>query len=444
MYTKIPLNAFPLETGQQLDRRAMAFWASAGFFFEDDSYWTDVKWREVDFNADIWRYEPRDISLNQAVAEFKDLFESIVAEHVGDKTPLLALSGGLDSRTLAVALKNLNIAPHTYSYRFAGSFNETKYGKAIAEACGWTFDDLIIPEGYLWDAIEEAGKINGCYAEFTHARQVAVVDQLAKKGDIWLLGHWGDVLFDDMGIPSGLSETEQVDVLYKKVLKKGGLELADDLWRAWGLEGAFRDALHQRLQTMHNRFTITDANARVRAFKSLYWATRWTTTNLAYFSNHRPMSLPYYDDRMCDFIMTVPEKWLAGRQIQLEYIKQYAPDLAKIPWQSKAPYNLFTHHKHLTTAHLPYRVINKLKHMAKSKLTGKPLVQRNWEIQFLGKENDQHLRRWLFDNPAFDALVPREIVQKYYDLFQSGNQVYWSHPLSMLLTLSVFAKKELS
>jgi asparagine synthetase B (glutamine-hydrolysing) len=443
MYTKIPIQGFPTTKGTELDRRAIAFWASAGFFFENDSYWGDVKWLELDFDKPIWKYEPRDISLAQAVDEFKNLFEAIVKEHVGSKMPILALSGGLDSRTLAVALKNLDIIPHSYSYRFAGSFEETKYGKAIAKACDWDFDDLTIPEGYLWNQLEEAGRINGCYAEFTHARQVAVVKELASKGEIWLLGHWGDVLFDDMGISSALTDEEQVNVLYRKVLKKGGAELAADLWKAWDLEGDFPEVLRNRLHKMHQRIGIQDANANVRAFKSLYWATRWTTTNLAYFSNERPISLPYYDDRMCEFIMTVPEKWLAGRQIQIEYIKKYAPKLAAIPWQSKAPYNLFDHHKHLTTAHLLYRIANKVKHVAKAKLTGKPLVQRNWEIQFLGKENDQQLRMWLFENPAFEKLVPRKIVQKYYDLFQRGDKVYWSHPLSILLTLSVFSKNEL-
>lgn len=444
MYTKIPLQGFPAQKGTLLDREAIAFWASTGFFFENDSFWQDVKWSELDFSKPIWKYEPRDISLHEAVDEFKNLFESIVKEQLDNRKPILALSGGLDSRTLAVALKNLNIRPHTYSYRFAGSFEETKYGKAIAKANNWSFDDLTIPQGYLWDKIEAAGKINGCYAEFTHARQVAVVNELKNKGEIWLLGHWGDVLFDDMGVSSTLSETKQIEILYKKVLKKGGAELATDLWKAWGLDGDFSDMLRNRLEKMHGVIDISDANAKIRAFKSMYWATRWTTTNLVYFANERPISLPYYDDRMCEFIMTVPEKWLAGRQIQIEYIKKYAPELAAISWQSKSPYNLFNHHKHLTAAHLPYRIAKKVNYLAKAALTGEPLVQRNWEIQFLGKENNEKLKRWLFDNPALDNLVPKEIVKKYYDLFKNGDKVYLSHPLSMLLTLSVFSKNNLS
>lgn len=441
LYNIIPITLPNLNSGSNLDRSAIAYFAAAGFFFENDTYWQDSKWNELNFEQQPWRYVPSDMTMSEAVDAFANLFHTIVAEQTSNKKAILPLSGGLDSRTLAVAMQVLGKEPYTYSYRFEGSFEETKYGKAIAKALNWDFDELVIPPGYLWSHIKEAGLINGCYAEFTHARQVAVAEMLAQKGDVWLLGHWGDVLFDDMGIDSDLTFNNQVSTLYKKVLKKGGKELAADLWNAWGLDGKFDEQLRQRLEKMHGRIDITDANARIRAFKSLYWATRWTSTNLNYFSNFKPIALPYYDDRMCKFIMSIPEKYLAGRQIQIEYIKKYSPKLAAVAWQDKAPYNLFNYHKHLTSSHLPYRVLNKAKWIAKDKLLGKKLIQRNWEIQFLGAENDSHLRKWLFENDSFERMVPRQITEKYYNLFQTGDKVYWSHPLSILLTLSVFAKQ---
>ena len=439
--TIIPYPIFKGAHGKELDLEAIAYFVSTGFFFENDTYWQDAKWNGLDYDKQPWKYEPRDISLAQAVEEFATLFHHIVDEQTGNQKVILALSGGLDSRTLAVAMHHLGKKPHTYSYRFEGSFEETRYGREMAKVLGWEFDELVIPPGYLWSRIEEAGKTNQCYTEFTQSRQVAVAEELSAKGDLWLLGHWGDVLFEDMGIAGDLSFEDQVNVLYKKVLKKGGKELGKDLWQQWNLPGRFEETLHARLTKMHQRIEITDANAHVRAFKSLYWATRWTSTYLTNFSRFKPMALPYYDDRMCNFAMTVPEKFLAGRQVQIEYIKKYSPQLAKIAWQAKAPYNLYDYEKHLTPAHLPYRIANKAKWVAKEKLLGKKLIQRNWEIQFLGEENDKHLRQWLFENEAFARLVPKEIVEKYYHLFKTGDQVYWSHPLSMLLTLSVFAKQ---
>ena len=434
----IPTAIYNGQHGKELDLEAIALYVATGFFFENDTFWKDAKWNELDFNHQPWTYQPRDISLETAVDEFANLFHQIVEDQTAEGKVILPLSGGLDSRTLAVALAHLGKEPYSYSYQFEGSFEEANYGKEIAKTLNWTFDKYIIPPGYLWNQIEESAQVNGCFSEFTHARQIAVAEEISAKGDVWLLGHWGDVLFDDMGVPGDLNQAGQMTMLKKKVLKKGGVELGKDLWEHWKLPGSFEDTLTKRIDAMLNRIDIDDANARIRAFKSLYWATRWTSTNLVYFSRFKPIALPYYDDRMCQFIMTVPEKYLAKRQIQIEYIKKYNPDLARIPWQEKAPYNLYNYSKHLSKQHYPYLIKNKIKRTVNEKIFGKKLIQRNWEIQFKGEENELHLKQWLFKNDTFSKLVGEQIPTKYYDLFANEDGVYWSHPLSMLLTLGLF------
>src|SRR5690606_38601732 len=101
---------------------------------------------------------------------------------------------------------------------------------------------------------------------------------------------------------------------------------------------------------------------------------------------------PYYDNRLCEFICSVPEKYLAGRQIQIEYLKMRNPDLAKISWQSHKPFNLYNYHLNKMPYNLPYRVVDKMKRT----LNAKKYIQRNWELQFLGDQNEKHLKKWLF------------------------------------------------
>ncbi|MNX87363.1 hypothetical protein D3C86_1192920 [compost metagenome] len=414
-----------------LDYQAICVFAATGFFLEQDTYYQEQKVLQPAHSYQIenntvfsekpyfeWHYTPIERPLSQIVQEFAVLFESIIKEQVGNQKVILPLSGGLDSRTQAAALQYLGNEVQAYSYAFVGGHNETKYSEKI----------------------KPLAQINGCYSEFTHPRQMAFIDQYASLGDVFSLGHWGDVLFDDMGVADDLSFEEQLTVVVKKIVKKGGLELAESLWESWELEGDFSAYLRERISELLSKINIPqNANARIRAFKSLYWAPRWTSTNLSVFESVRPISVPYYDNRMCEFICSVPEKYLSGRQIQIEYLKMRSPALAKITWQDHRPFNLYQYHWDKRPWNLPYKILDKIKRS----LVSTPLIQRNWELQFIGGENEKQLRQWLFENPAFTKFITPELVREFYTKFIKEDSVYYSHSVSMLLTLSLFSKQNL-
>ncbi len=433
-----------------LDYKAICVFTALGFFLEDDTYYVEQKALQpateyqLENNRVVsqkpyfkWYYQPVERSLQQITKEFATLFEQILTEQAAGQRVILPLSGGLDSRTQACGLQHLGAEVHSYSYQFEGGHPETAYAKKIAQVCRFPFESWSVPPGYLWDCIDELATLNGCYSEFTHPRQMAFIDKYASMGDVFNLGHWGDVLFDDMGVPDDLSIEQQVEHLFKIVVKKGGWELATALWSAWGLEGNFKDYLYQRLKSLLININIPEsANAQIRAFKSLFWAHRWTSVNLSVFESQRPIALPYYDNRMCEFICTIPEKYLAGRQIQIEYLKMRNPALARISWQSHKPFNLYNYHWNKTPYNLPYRVYDKIRRSIRSGTT----IQRNWELQFVGEHNDRQLQHYLFENPALQNYIPEKIICHFYEQFTRQNAVYYSHPISMLLTLSLFFK----
>ncbi len=439
---------------RSLNLKAICIFAATGFFLEKDTYFNNLEALqpatdyELDGNKHItdsktyweWNYNPRDISLKQATEEFAHLFEKLTNENLKGKKIILPLSGGLDSRTQAAAIEN-NSDINCYSYKFENSFDETKYGKEICRVRNFSFKELIIHRGYLWQVIEKLSEINKCYADFTHPRQMAVADQIKKLGDTFYLGHWGDVLFDDMIEDENISFEKQAEILFKKIIKRSGTELAGALWNHWGLEGEFTDYFKKRISELLGQIKIDNANSRIRAFKSIYWAPRWTSANMKVFSELHPVYLPYYDNEMCRFICTIPEHLLAGRQIQIEYIKMKNPELAKIPWQTYDPLNLYNYKSFEKKSGIPLRAFKKGKRIFREKILKKKLITRNWEIQFKGEENEKHLENYLFKNDSLNNLVSREIVSGFYKKFREDDEVYYSHSVSMLLTLSLFAKK---
>lgn len=433
-----------------IDKKAICIFAATGFFLDQDTYFEEQKVLRPGFDYTIeegkitaqsqyfkWHYNPVERPFEQVVKEFAELFETIIHEQVGDKKVILPLSGGLDSRTQAAALYHLKKNVQSYSYEFEDGLIETCFAQKIAKVCHFPFEKWTIPKGYLWKDIEKIAKINQCYTEFTHPRQAAVLDKLSKMGDVFCLGHWGDVLFDDMKVDDQLPFEAQVDLMVKKVLKKGGLILGKKLWEEWQLEGDFETYLRDRIRVLLKAVHIPhSANAQIRAFKSLYWAPRWTSVNLSFFESVKPITLPYYDNRMCEFICTVPEKYLAGRQIQIAYLKMRNPALAKIAWQDQRPFNLYNYHWNKFPWNLPYRLYKKIDR----EFITRNKVVNNYENQFLGDQNDKELKKWLFDNPDFNNFISEPLVKEIYNSFQGEESLKYSHPVSTLLTLSLFSK----
>ncbi len=443
-----------VDAPHELDKKAICIFAATGFFLESDTYWQNLKVlppgtiNTIDDNGFWtgskpwfeWYYQPRDISFETALEEFTELFERICAEQAGDKPVLLALSGGLDSRTQAVAFSKMKNAVTAYSYSFKNGYSESAISKDIAKVCEFEFKEFTIEPGYLWSKIKELAAINGCYAEFTHPRQMAVLEEFKKMNGVFSLGHGGDLFFD-RGVAKDITEDQELPTLYKQVIKKGGMELALALWKEWGLEGSFEEYLKSRMQSALERIKIDNTSAKLRSFKSMTYVPRWTSVNLSVFEAAHPFELPYFDDRMCEFICTIPEAYLADRKLQVAYIKNESPKLAKITWEAQRPYNLYNLHKNKSPHNLPYRVSNKLKRLFKEKM-GKPLIQRNWELQFLGQENDEKLQEHLF-NANLDTFLSKELRTRFYNNFRNIDGVQYSHPVSMLLTLAVWNNKRL-
>lgn len=433
-----------------LDLKAIAKFVALGFFLGDSTYFKEIKVIPYASKIELegkkinkiekywhWCYEPRNLSLNDATEEFSSLIEEIIGPMVRDKNVILPLSGGIDSRSLAAAIPDSQKVI-AYSYQFQQGLAENRYGRSIAQARNFAFKDYEIQCGYLWNVIDELANLNNCFSDFTHPRQMAVIDELESLGDSFLLGHWGDVLFDGFDLPEELSFEARVNLILSKIVKKGGVELGKRIWEVWGLEGSFEDDLKAEVSERLAEIKIENPNAQIRAFKSIYWCPRWTSVNLKVFNRKRDIHLPYYHNDLCKFITRIPEKWLIGRQIQIEYIKRKYPQLARIEWQDFYPLNLYNYKNYYKIHKLPERALRKIGRTIKHDLLRMKFYKRNWELQFQGMENDKHLQEYLFEKETFKAFLPIELVKEFYDLFRATPQKY-SHPLSMLLTLSVFS-----
>lgn len=445
----------PVSRSGELDIPALCIFIATGMFLGTDTYFRDLSTvrpgEDLIVGADRmvvrrsqrfdWGDDPEgpldDKGLDAYLDEFDALLEAETAAS-GTQRAVLALSGGLDSRSLAAAMCGRSYEVRSYGYAFHRGVDELKYGRAISRECGFAHAEFTIPPGYLWNAIERFPAITNCYAEFTHARQMAVLGELAELGDTFYLGHLGDALFTHSHLPASAGLGTLVKFAARRLCKSSGMELARGLWREHGLQGSFDDYLEASLVMHLEAIRVADANARMRAFKCLHWVPRWTSVNLSLFSAVGTPVVPYYSDEMCSFVRRTPAAYLEDRLLQIEYIKRKHPALAKICWQAWAPFDLHTYKSLLGLRGVPVRVIERARKEVR-RLLHRPRVRQNWQNQFLGAANVAHLSKWLLETPELLDLVPKRHIETAFQRFQRRAEDNW-HAISMLLTLAVFSK----
>jgi hypothetical protein len=382
-----------------------------------------------------WHHTPREITFEQAVDEYTELFESIVSEHAMDGYTI-PVSGGLDSRTLVAACHQLGIPFNGYAYSFRRGIDENRFGREMSRKIGFPFHEFHIEKGTLWSYIDRLSETTECYAEFSHARQYSVFDELKSLGGRFLLGHAGDIFFDGLGLSGPMTEEEQMDYIWKKYVKESGYELATAVWKQWGLQGEFKEFLREVLRSEWQSIRIENPTARLRAFKINTYFNKSSCTNIALFRQFGPNTLPYCDDRIVKFICTVPERWLDARKMQIEYLKRRSPVLASVTWQDHRPFNLYNYQWDRPPYNYPYRAWRKIVRMT----TKQDTVRRNWELQYRGEDNMSKLRAHVYRDGRINALIEPATTEKVLASFEHGNAVSNYHATTMIVTLSSFMR----
>lgn len=433
-------------TNKTLDVTGLAGFFSLGFFPADRTHYEDVRIIRpsthliLDQRGGVasqertweWHHEPDpSLKFSDTVDQFAGIFHQVISEQVSSRRVAFPISGGLDSRSTIAALGSVEPAarPWSFSYGYTNNSPETHIAAKIARARSLPHTRYTI-QPYLFDLLPLITDSVEGFQDITQCRQAYITGDLAARSDFVMAAHWGDVWLDDMGV----SHHPGVDWLDKAVSKfdKGGGWLIENIIRGLspGLDvaGYLRETLAAEARALSS---LADPDFRLKALKTETWSFRWTTASVRMYQPGAYPLLPFYDPRLVDFFCTIPTEYVAGRKLQIEYLKRYAPDLARVPWQ-KYDANLYWY-PHYNDLLLPKRAFKKALRVLKRK----PVIQRNWEVQFLTPGGRQALEDSLLDQSTKSlTIVPRakaeELIREFYANPSASN----GYSVSMLLTFA--------
>ena len=380
-----------------------------------------------------WSFQPdHQRSYEDTVTELASLLREVMTDLCQNGKIAIPISGGLDSRSAIAASPDRDL--WSFSYGYTSDSTETKIAREIAAARNIRFEAFTI-KPYLMELLPYITEAVEGFQDLTQTRQAAVNDQLRSNADYVIAAHWGDVWLDAFGLPEKQTEDQMISHAMKKFRKKGSNWLLENVCPSFIKNESYENILTQMMRDeLRNLNSIHDADFWLKALKTEQWSFRWTISSLRAYQLAVFPRLPFYDTRLIDFFNTVPSSFVKHRRLQIDYLKRFAADLARISWQVYDA-NLF-HYQHFKTWLLPKRVFRK----AQRAISRAPVYQRNWEMQFLSESGRKNLRQYLCNGPGFkvEQFVSAQKIDTLLNEFFASPSPETGYPVSMLLTFAAW------
>ncbi|WP_374686503.1 asparagine synthase-related protein [Promineifilum sp.] len=397
-----------------------------------------------------WRYEPdarRDYEAT--LAEFADLFGRVMRDLTADGRIAVPISGGLDSRSTVAPLAADAVASGrlwAYSYGYHPGSIETRLAGQVAAARRLPFDAFTLSP-YLFDRLPDVLAAVEGFEDVTQCRQAGIVDEIGRHADYLIAAHLGDLYLADMGLTAidGRDDAALLAAALHKLLKGGRAWLLTHLVQpqlgATPIDEVLRNLVAGELENLR---AVGEPDFRIKAFKVDQWCARWTTVALRMFQPVAFPRLPFYDTRLADFFLTVPTEYVRGRRLQLDYLRRYAPDLARVPWQATGRDLYHTGGDNALDA------ARRAAHKGWRWLSNRSAPERNWEVQFLGQTGRAGLRRWLLGAhvgvhagaPLHEFVAPRAVADLLAAFERDPYTDKRGYTVSMLLTFSAWLERQ--
>lgn len=275
-----------------------------------------------------WRYRidpATDGDLRELVPELSRLLERAVLRRLTRQTGL-ALSAGLDSRSLAAVVEAR--APGTLSFTYGAAGSEDLVGGTeVAARLSLPHRAIVLDPGYIARGAAETvwlgeGHVRCFHAHHLHLCGLRAAEDLRSI----LIGFAGDVALRGLDYPVVRSEAELVSRVHEQAAMCVTDRLAEEV-----LTSSFADEIRGRARAGVARHLVAEegdfvSRRRQNAFRHnrqrMLWGTELFADDLA------PRD-PFHDIELIDFCRRMPEWARIGGELQRAYLTQF-PGLAAV------------------------------------------------------------------------------------------------------------------
>lgn len=282
-----------------------------------DYYW---RWNTLP----VWRGSRTD-----CIEDLATRFRTAVQRRSGaDKRVLCLLSGGLDSRMVAVALREQGTEVIACNISPAGT-QDQHFGIEAARALGCQ---------YVWMPLDHGRKPN-LYMQLSNAWRAGAIDSDRPiERPHWVFtGLGGDtacsgILYDEelLGHFRSGREREGIDLFFKR----RGYRLIERLFRREEMP-RIREALVEGVLEQLREFPCEDPARSLNLFEMMNDQRRHLFPHWDNAATHGlQFHLPFFDSQFLERALSVPVDWTLYHDLYHEWLEQFDPAARSVPWQT--------------------------------------------------------------------------------------------------------------
>ncbi len=260
-----------------------------------------------------------------------NVFKRLV-ESVKNKPIVLFLSGGYDSRLVAVMLKRLNYQ-NVYCISFGKKNNkEVIAAEDVAKTLGLKWEFITFPRNYLLTMLKDEEFIryirNTANGVCTPYYQGILAGEFIKRGlipkdSVIVTGNSGDLLEGDQFNPNFVEgQTYAKDEITDAIISSHYMIFGKDFSR----KGVFRDYISESIESIENKDTYTyeECHDILEFFNWRERQSKYVVNDVRCYDEFlgNEWRLPLWDSEFMDFWLKVPLRLRKNRKLYYEYVKE--------------------------------------------------------------------------------------------------------------------------
>ncbi len=336
---------------KKVDEFAFANLMTFGYVLDDRTLFEDIKMLPPASIATVekgklsitkyWDYsfyeegDPR-LRKDEYIDAFAEKITKAVKKRVkGIKRLALALSGGLDSRTMAAILHKLNMVDYIKAYSHGNRHcYDVRFGKKIAKKLGFPHETIEIKTDFVKNHARNFQYLSegtaACDWAWRIDSQKGIL--LKDKIDTVLTGFLGDVLCRLYMSEKGLLRKNNEDAI-QRVYQTHMDSFNDDELEQYLNPNIYAKIKGHNLEiikeTYYNAPTANILN-RARYINLHQRQRRFTSTLLDHYEFFANALSPFIDNEFVDFILHIPAELQVKQSLYKSMLKRHFPDVVKI------------------------------------------------------------------------------------------------------------------